>query len=253
MTDPRPLIFLSAAQKNLMAEGAGVYCYHYLGSAPKRCNDPFLFVSAQSFRAQLTALKNSEYTVTNLSNIAGSPPEKKVVLTIDDGARNFFEQGTKILGEFGFRAIQFIVSGQIGGINEWDAKHGHPQIPLMDDGQIREWLAEGHEIGSHSVNHRNLSKLNEKEARHQIIDSKKELEDRFGVPILHFSYPHGKFTPLTQDLVLEAGYETASTTRFGVHSAAQNLTSLPRIQPLSTGELAGKVIHRVRQKLRLCP
>ena len=56
----------------------------------------------------------------------------------------------------------------------------------MDAAQIRDWLAMfTQEIGSHSLTHRNLTKLKSADVREQIFGSKK-LEDLFGIPIRHF-------------------------------------------------------------------
>lgn len=247
---PLSRIFLGASQQRLMRTGIPVLAYHYFGAAAPASPDPYLYISAKDLAGQLRALQGLGYTSVSLSEVAAACREErflsgKVVITIDDGARSFFEDGMRVLAAHGFHAIQFLVAGQIGGINEWDAKHGHPVVPLMDAGQIREWLAEGHEIGSHSMTHRNLSKLGEADARRQIVDSKRQLEDQFGVPIRHFSYPHGKFNAMTETLVEEAGYETACTTRFGVNGPGQNVMALNRILPLSAKDLLGKIGHRM--------
>jgi peptidoglycan/xylan/chitin deacetylase (PgdA/CDA1 family) len=245
-------IFLSAAQRRLMAAGTPVLMYHYLGRPPDG-SDPYLYVSPESFRAQCRALRHAGFESCSLSDLAegierGLLPPKRVVITIDDGARNFFEHGMAALQEAGLRAIMFVVAEHVGGINEWDAKHGRPVVSLMDDRQIREWLAAGHEIGSHTLTHRNLAKLDEAEARRQIFDSKQRLEDRFGVEIRHFCYPHGRFTDATGRWLREAGYETGCTTLFGTNGARENRFALRRIQPLSSGELLGKSFHRLRQR-----
>jgi peptidoglycan/xylan/chitin deacetylase (PgdA/CDA1 family) len=252
---PLTRIFLAASQRRLMDGGIGVFAYHYLGDSAPHGPDPYLYLTFGRFRAQLSLLRNSGYSTITLSRLAescriGKLPHDRVVISIDDGARNFFENGMRILGEHGFHAIQFLVAGRIGGINEWDAKHGHPVVSLMDDGQIREWLAEGHEIGSHSMTHRNLLKLSEAEARAQIMDSKKQLEDRFGVAVRHFCYPHGKFNAMTEALVAEGGYESACSTRFGVNRPGCDPYALRRIAPLSATEFFGKVCHRVWRRAR---
>ncbi len=250
LSAPLAQIFLGDSQRRCMRRGGVVWMYHYLGQPARGTHDPYLYVAAERFRRQLAALAHSGYSTASLSVLtaacrAGQLMPDKVVISIDDGARNFFELGMQALAEYGFQAIQFLVAGQIGGINEWDAKHGHPVVPLMDAGQVREWLAEGHEIGSHSMTHRNLSKLSEPEARVQIIDSKKQLEDQFGVEVRHFCYPHGKCNGMTQGMVEEAGYQTGCTTRFGVNGPGQDPYALNRIAPLSAWELCGKVIHRL--------
>jgi peptidoglycan/xylan/chitin deacetylase (PgdA/CDA1 family) len=119
----------------------------------------------------------------------------------------------------------------------------------MDAGEIREWLASGQEIGSHSLTHRNLSKLSQSEAREQIMGSKKKLEDTFGIAVRHFAYPGGKWTPMVRDLVQEAGYVTACTTEFGVNTAQTPQFELKRIFCLSGAEMLAKVKHRIARRL----
>ena len=248
-------VFFGGPQRKLMGRGIPVYVYHYLGVPAAGTPDPYLYVDGRAFRKQCAAMKSHGYGTACLTEVAaacrdGNMPAKKLALTVDDGSRDFFEIGMEILAEHGFRAIQFLVAGQIGGINEWDAKHGHPAIRLMDEAQIREWLAAGHEIGSHTVTHRNLSKLDEPEARRQIIDSKKMLEDQFGSQIRHFCYPHGKSNDMVEELVREAGYETACTMRFGVNGPGGDAMALRRISPLSWGGLLGKALHRLGNRVR---
>lgn len=120
----------------------------------------------------------------------------------------------------------------------------------MGVAEVRDWLAAGYEIGSHGLTHRNLAKLALPEAREEIFSSKKRLEDLFGIPIRHFSYPSGRYTPQIRDLVSEAGYQTACTVEFGVNLPSVNRFELRRIFPLSRGEMLGKVIHRLLRKLR---
>ena len=249
-------IFMGGSQRCLMRDGVAIYVYHYLGAPAQGSPDPYLYVSRDGFRKQCATLRRHGYSTTSLSDVAAACREGKllpgeVVITIDDGARNFFEHGMEILAAHGFHAIQFLVAGRIGGINDWDAKHGHPVVPLMDETQVREWLAAGHDIGSHSMTHRNLSKLDEAAARQQIFDSKHLLEDKFGVAVRHFCYPHGKSTAMIESLVQEAGYETACTTRFGINRPGGNPMACKRIFPLSCAGLSGKVLHRLADRAKI--
>jgi peptidoglycan/xylan/chitin deacetylase (PgdA/CDA1 family) len=59
--------------------------------------------------------------------------------------------------------------------------------------------------------------------------SKKKLEDLFGRRIRHFCYPYGDWNEAVRDLVVEAGYETASSTRFGVNTPETSPFVLCRI------------------------
>jgi len=99
----------------------------------------------------------------------------------------------------------------------------------MDEKQVRDWIDAGHEIGAHSLTHPYLTRISLREAREQIFSCKKKLEDRFGVPVLHFCYPYGDWNPAVRDLVREAGYESACTIDFGVNTAATPPFELRRI------------------------
>jgi peptidoglycan/xylan/chitin deacetylase (PgdA/CDA1 family) len=245
-----PQMFLGPAQRRLFKRGMPVFTYHNIAEPPPGARDPFLYVSPARFAEQLEMLQNRGFTGVSLDDIINVSPkaENKVVITFDDGCRNVSQNALEILGRHGFCAIQFIVADLIGKRNEWDAKNGDVVEPLMDATQIREWLSAGHYIGSHSLTHPNLAKLGPADARPQIFDSKKKLEDLFGIPIRHFCYPHGRWTPEVRDMVRDAGYVSACTTEFGVNTAGTPCFELKRIFCLSESELLGKVRHRLRRR-----
>ena len=66
-------------------------------------------------------------------------------------------------------------------------------------------------------------------ARAEIRDSKKRLEDTFGVAIRHFCYPYGDWNLAVRDIAIEAGYATAVTTDFGVNTTSNSPFELKRV------------------------
>lgn len=243
-------VFLSAAQQKLMAQRTTIFTYHKIGLPPRRAADPFLYTTASAFDRQLSQLRAANWNIMRMDHVSGkTAPEGAAVITFDDGFRNVFEHGMEILARHKVAAIQFIVSGSIGKQNHWDMAKGDVAEPLMDAEQIREWLATGNEIGSHSATHRNLKKLSVTEAREEIFASKKALEDMFGAAVRHFCYPFGGWTPAVRDLVVEAGYQTACSVDFGTNGPDADRFALRRIIPLSRGELGRKCFHRLRRKI----
>jgi peptidoglycan/xylan/chitin deacetylase (PgdA/CDA1 family) len=203
-----------------------------------------LYVSEAEFDRQLGSIGKLSQGTTSLDQLAPG----RIVVSFDDGSATTLGSCLDILARHKVRAIQFLLPGLLGGRNTWDVAKGDQADALMTESQVREWLAAGHEIGSHSLTHRNLRHLSIADAREEIMGSKKALEDKFGRPIRHFSYPYGSWNPAVRDVVKEAGYETASTMRMGFNDAQTPPLELRRLIPLSSRDLVGKVLHRLKRK-----
>jgi peptidoglycan/xylan/chitin deacetylase (PgdA/CDA1 family) len=239
-----PLIFMGRAQRKLFKRGAPILTYHKIGRPPAGTRDPFLYARPEQLDHHLEMLETAGLQAASLSSLPAAPALNRFVVTFDDGFRSVLDGGLEALARHKVSAIQFIASGFIGRRNEWDVEKGEVPEPLMDAAQIKQWLAAGHEIGSHSATHRNLKRLSPAEAREEILGSKRALEDQFGVAVRHFCYPFGGWTPAVRDTVIEAGYNSGCTVLFGVNEPEADPYTLRRIIPLSSAELARKAVHR---------
>jgi len=211
--------------------GLPVLMYHKLGPRPPGVRLKGLYVGEKLFARQLAELRQAGYDACDFDALAaGAPaPNLRVGISFDDGYVNVLRYGLEPLAQHGFQALQYIVADNIGGGNDWDLPAGEAYEPLMDRAQIGEWLAAGHLIGSHTRSHARLPELSPQQAREEIFSSKKKLEDLFGLPILHFCYPYGLWDARVRDLVIEAGYRTATTTQFGLNDVATSPFELRRI------------------------
>ena len=211
--------------------GVPILTCHKLGPRPRGVRLKGLYLSRPQFERQLSELQEAGF----ITPVYGTPPARdgnagrSIALTFDDGFANVFQHGLAPLARLGFRAIEFLVADLIGCCNEWEIQEGEARQPLMDETQIKEWLAAGHEIGSHTLTHPFLTRLSLQQAGEETSASKKKLEDRFGRPVRHFCYPYGDWSPAVRDLVMAAGYETACTTEFGVNTGATPPFELKRI------------------------
>lgn len=204
----------------LFREGVPVICYHKVGRKPLRAKLRGIYVTRGFFRRQMRELRDAGFGAITLDEcVAAEPPNdgRKIVLTFDDGSVTALKNALPAMAAAGFTAINYLVADLIGGRNEWDVVNGEVPDRLMDEAQVRDWLAAGNEIGAHTRTHPRLSKIPPERAREEILASKKMLEDRFGVAVRHFCYPYGDVSPRVRDLVAEAGYATAVTTEWGVH------------------------------------
>jgi len=212
--------------------GVPVLCYHKLGPLPPGVKMPSLYVSAELFAWQLRQLSDAGFSSAPLgdlqpSEVAASP---RVAITFDDGSRTLMRHALPVLQETGFRAIVYLVAGALGGTNHWDVSaFGEAVDPLMDEAEVRDWLAAGHSIGAHTITHPRLTRIPAAQARSEIADSRRRLEDRFGVAIEHFCYPYGKWSKSVRALVEDAGYRTAVTLDGGVNAVDTDPFALRRL------------------------
>jgi peptidoglycan/xylan/chitin deacetylase (PgdA/CDA1 family) len=227
-----PAYYTSLAPfRGLFEAGKPCLTYHKLGPRPRGVRLKGLYLGARLFERQLSELRKAGFSTVGPGELAGhgGNPGRHITLTFDDGFSSVLRHGLEPLSRHGFRAIEYLVAGRIGGFNEWDAPEGEAQEALMDAAQVKAWLAAGHSIGSHTLTHPHLTRISPARAREEVFASRKKLEDLFGVPVLHFCHPYGDWNAAVRDLVIEAGYETACTTEFGVNDAATSPFELKRI------------------------
>ena len=89
-------------------------------------------------------------------------------------------------------------------------------------------------IGSHTVTHPFLAKIEAERVRGEMVDSRRLIAEKLGVRPGHFAYPVGAADAAGARefrIAAEVGYKTAVTTRPGVVFAdhGHHLTALPRI------------------------
>jgi peptidoglycan/xylan/chitin deacetylase (PgdA/CDA1 family) len=211
-------------------EGLPVLTYHKLGPRPSRVRLKGLYLSAELFRRQMEELHETGFRFVPLDEARGGEmgPGSRVVVTFDDGFRNVRQHALETLTAFGVRAIQFLLPDLLGRSNEWEQREGEVAEPLMDAAEVRDWLAAGQEIGSHTRTHPWLTRIPLAQAREEISASRKKLEDRFQVTVRHFCYQYGDWNETVRDLVAEAGYITACTTEPGVNRSGDHPLSLKR-------------------------
>lgn len=229
-----------------------VLMYHQIGKFANPQQHRSCYCDADSFRRQMALLKYAGYRVIGLSEAHAVLFENKalsgpaVVLSFDDGYENFAEYAYPVLREYGYPAVVFAVSGLLGAPARW-LSDGGADAPLMSGAKLRELRAGGIEIGSHTVNHRRLSRLAPAARRAEIVDSKAALEDVLGGAVDLFAYPYGDYDPEVRDLVGEAGYRAAVTCGRGTANTAPNRLEIPR-KAISWGDNLLGVFWKLRFK-----
>ncbi len=246
----------------LFRTGLPILTYHKLGPRPRGVRLKGLYVSEKLFASQMTELGEAGFGTVppGAASLDHTPTEAptgcygrsfaRITITFDDGFCNVLRFGLKPLARHRFCAIQFLVADLIGKTNEWEQREGEAREPLMDATLIRDWLAAGHDIGSHSCTHPWLTRLPRDQAREEISASKKKLEDRFGRKVVHFCYPYGDWNETVRDLVQEAGYKTACTTDPGINMQSQSPFELKRFTVRYPSRKLKAILGRFRASRR---
>lgn len=76
-------------------------------------------------------------------------------------------------------------------------------------------LSKEFEVGSHTMTHEFLTKINQKQAEYEIFESRKLWQDKTGQKIKSFCYPRGYTNSFLKILVKNAGYTDARSTVIG--------------------------------------
>ena len=152
---------------------------------------------------------------------------KTVVITFDDGYLDNYA-AFEALKARDMCATWFVVSGDVGQARGWDDP-GAPPLSLLEGAQLNEMYQAGMEIGSHTRSHARLTELGPDTLRREIIDSRSELADKSGCPIDTFAYPFGAFNDAVVDVVREAGYKAACSTRSGWAMAGGDIMTIRRV------------------------
>jgi peptidoglycan/xylan/chitin deacetylase (PgdA/CDA1 family) len=123
-----------------------------------------------------------------------------------------------------------------------------PAVLVLDWGELRRLAAEGVTLGAHTRTHPNLAKLDPEAARAEIAGSWHDLISHVGEVAPVFAYPGGQYGRETVELVAEAGFKLAFTTRRGVNDVRrrEKLLELRRIN-VSPGATVGDLRARLLQ------
>jgi peptidoglycan/xylan/chitin deacetylase (PgdA/CDA1 family) len=203
-------------------------------------------VAPEVFDAHVTALHRSGYQTITLAEWADALvqhrqiPEKRVILTFDDGYTDFLSGAVPVLCRHGFSATMFLVAERIGQTALWDESFGDP-APLMSWEEIKSLQPIGIEFGAHSLFHKKMTAMEPTELAKDTKRTREILEDRLGVPVPTLAYPYGDQNESVRRIVKEAGTRAAVTTERGISKLGDDLFRLPRLE--IAGECtAGKFI-----------
>lgn len=217
-----------------------ILMYHGVAEVAEDPNQ--LCVTPSRFAEQMTWLKRRGLRGVGVGTLVDAVRAGRqrglVGITFDDGYVSVLEAALPELLRHGFTASMFIISGRLGGLNEWDEG---PRWPLMSASQVGELAAAGMEIGSHGATHLRLAGLGPGQLEAEVRGSRASIGELVGAPVGGFAYPYGSMDAAARQAVREAGYDYACAVQTPMNELG--LMALPRIyvgQRDSAGRLAVK-------------
>ncbi|MBJ7353358.1 MAG: polysaccharide deacetylase family protein [Thermoleophilaceae bacterium] len=188
-----------------------ILMYHVTKTAPAGTPYPELWVSRDDFTAQMDWLAENGYTGITMAQLFNywdegfKLPKKPVVISFDDGYPSQASNARPVLAKHKWPGVLFLEQRNVDS-----AETG------FKTSMVKKLLASGWELGSHTINHSDLTTLGPSELEAEVAESKERISKQFGVPIEFFCYPAGKFDDAAVAAVEDAGYKGATTVEEGV-------------------------------------
>jgi glycosyltransferase involved in cell wall biosynthesis/peptidoglycan/xylan/chitin deacetylase (PgdA/CDA1 family) len=191
-------------------------------------------VTPSAFEEQMRFLRQHGYHTVSSAELAQHRRERRpmcgrpILITFDDGYRDFYQLAWPILRRFGFTAEVFLPLDFIGGFAEWDRCNGTP-AELMSWHEIGIAQQQGARFGSHLASHRLAAGLSTKELFREGVRSRAELKKRLGCEIASVAPPYGACGQRDARVLQLCGFSQIFTVDSRPATLDEQLGTIPRI------------------------
>jgi peptidoglycan/xylan/chitin deacetylase (PgdA/CDA1 family) len=214
-----------------------VLMYHSVTSHEQPRVHPYYrtATSPAVFAEQLKFLREHGYSTCTvaeaLEQLTAQTTGKSVVITFDDGYRNFYRDAFPLLTQYGFSATVYLPTAYIG-----ETPNSFKGEDCLTWSEVRELRRNGIHFGSHTVTHPRLRELGVSAITDELVNSKETIEQKLGCAVDSFAYPYAfpqtdvDFTKMLRDSLRAAGYKNGVCTvvgRANRHSEPLFLERLP--------------------------
>jgi len=187
------------------------------------------------FALQMAGLFQAGYRTIGLGDWIGAMarheplPGKPIILTFDDGYRDFLTAAMPVLRVYGFSATIFLVAERIGGTADWDAGYGEP-AQLLAWEEVRALQEAGIEFGCHSSVHQPLTGMRRAELAKDIVRARAILEKGLATAVKTLAYPYGAQNGFVRSVIADLGFHGAVGCQPGISRLGDSPLQLARIE-----------------------
>ena len=226
-----------------------ILMYHMV-SEPKTAAEVKYACPPKQFEQHLQMLLNEGFKPVSIDAVENyythqtRLPDKAFLISLDDGFEDNYSNAFPILQRYNIPAVIYLATGLLGKTNQWMNVPTFSVRNMLSWTQIQDMAKQGIDFGSHTVTHPKLTELDDDSVSKELIQSKQLIEAQLGAECRHFAYPYGLMTEKTRELVRQAGFKTACSTRSGFNNAERDPFMLHRIEVYgndSTWKLKQKV------------
>jgi len=210
------------------AAGAAVLGYHDV-RADGETSDEHYTVSAGQLRAHVDTVRRAGLQIVALGEIvdrltARRPVDGLAAITFDDALVGVHRHALPVLRELQVPATVFVVTDALGVTPPWWP--GAARTMTADE--LREAVADGVELHSHSSVHASLPTLPPADLHADLTRSRAVLRDTFGAPADLLAYPSGHHDAAVRAAAADTGFRAAVTFLNGRLRAGDDPLRIPR-------------------------
>ena len=133
-----------------------------------------------------------------------------VAVTFDDGYVSVMENALPALRQHQIPYAMFVATGSWNSRPRWVTNESNALFKerVVSRDEVRQLASEPLvTVGSHSVSHPDLRRLDAAALDRELVDSRRELEALTGRSVLSFSFPYGAYDERVVNRARHAGYE----------------------------------------------
>jgi peptidoglycan/xylan/chitin deacetylase (PgdA/CDA1 family) len=136
-----------------------------------------------------------------------------VAITFDDGYDDIVENALPELSKRGMPSTVFIITELLGCKRNWEHRGGEDtsEVRLMSSERLQQLPSDLVRIGSHTMSHAFLPKLEPGKLQEELAGSRVKLEKLLNREVKTFALPYGAYNDTVLNSCREAGYERVFT------------------------------------------